>query len=361
MLKLENYAFVTVDDGSGNIKAVTLSESGDLIKYIQPSSVSEEFTGYDGFPDFAWTVSGRTYFVTPHQKNSESTTSRDYQVSITNRVLVNDAIARLNIDKPIILAVTIPADQYYNLRNKHNPINHELIEQKKANLMGDIVNESGLLKRPNIVAIKVYPEAIPAYVACSHDEHGNKRADYDDIHSTVIVDLGHYTCDIAHFKNHFNIIDKKTTANGVHQFINEFKNEAISKGHSKMLTTYTDYTIIHAINRGYLGPTAEHRKDQRVSIKPITEAVINDYYNRIINDIKSAIKDEIETLDRLILVGGGASLIGDLAIKEYGNVVVIPDQPEFAIATGTHLMMIANAEAIINEINEPKKQAELAE
>jgi hypothetical protein len=64
------------------------------------------------------------------------------------------------------------------------------------------------------------------------------------------------------------------------------------------------------------------------------DAVIATYSERILRSIRSDYRDMIPELDRLVVVGGGAYLVGEAIKKEYGPHVLVPPEPEYCNVRG---------------------------
>ena len=63
------------------------------------------------------------------------------------------------------------------------------------------------------------------------------------------------------------------------------------------------------------------------------DSIVSAYSERILRSIRSDYRDMIPELDRLVLVGGGAYLVGEAIQNEYRR-VHIPEQPEYANVRG---------------------------
>lgn len=75
------------------------------------------------------------------------------------------------------------------------------------------------------------------------------------------------------------------------------------------------------------------RKFRGSDIGTQVDTVVNAYSERILRSIRSDYKDMIPELDRLVLVGGGAYLVGEAIKREYKHVTVY-SEPEFANVRG---------------------------
>lgn len=172
-----------------------------------------------GISNNAWETEGKQYTVAKSHTDAMDTCSAKYQLSPANRVLVHNAIAETGVgSQPVYLGVTLPTEQFYT-RGAGAIVNHERIEQKKKNLLTACENMTGAFARPNIAGIKVYPEAIPAYVYTS----SLSPETYPAEHTTLVVDLGRYTCDLAIISTGYQVTSFMTTEHGVQKLVDKFK------------------------------------------------------------------------------------------------------------------------------------------
>ena len=63
------------------------------------------------------------------------------------------------------------------------------------------------------------------------------------------------------------------------------------------------------------------------------DSVIDSYAERLLANLRSDYRDIIPELDRLVVAGGGAYLVGEALKKEYSRVTVLAE-PEYANVRG---------------------------
>ena len=83
------------------------------------------------------------------------------------------------------------------------------------------------------------------------------------------------------------------------------------------------------------------RRFMGVDIGTHVDSVIKSYSERILRSVRSDYRDMIPELDRLLVVGGGAYLVGDAIKNEYKRVHV-PDEPEMANVRGIEFLSSAS-------------------
>lgn len=361
MSKKQQLLAIAIDDGSGNIATHHTDVTGKVIESIAPSCVVPRVLSdlTANVSSQAWkTQDGGSFSVTISDANQINTCTKDYQLSVANRVLVHNAISKLVDDQPVHLGCTLPTAQFYTGDNDH-PIALDRIEDKRVNLMKSITNISGEAVSPIIDGITVYPEAIPAYVYCSQDENGNIAEDYPEEHTTLVVDLGRFTCDMAIVSTGYQISGYKTTENGVHKLtdylLTLLNRNAISLGLSDT-ESYSEDQIKHIINRGYIGSNSE--KDSAIAARKDVTPLITEAKEHLSSilfaDMKELVKD-FNMLTRIIFVGGGANWLEEQS-NQWFHTVDIPTNPEMAIVRGTYLMLKPKVDSLNAEIIKPKKE-----
>ncbi|EGQ7810322.1 ParM/StbA family protein [Vibrio parahaemolyticus] len=340
---------VAVDDGSGNIAHKFKDDRGQVFEQVSPSCIVEGVLSdlTNGISEQAWeTDEGQRYTVTINHTSQINTCNKNYQVSLANRVLVQNAIAKGGLaGQQVHLGVTLPTAQFYT-GDPEKPIAVERIEEKCANIKKGVTNISGAYAKADIVDVTVYPEAIPAYIYCSLNEDGTPASDYPDDHLTLVVDLGRYTCDMALITTGYQVNKFATTENGVHLMCDRFRKFLARNASSINLMdvdSFSDNQIDRIINLGYIGSSLESekaiaaRKDVTHLIKDAKEYLAD----IIFKDIR-AIAGDINTLTRIVFVGGGANWLAEEA-QEWCHTVSIPAEPELAIVRGTYFMLTQEA------------------
>ncbi|HHY0551876.1 TPA: plasmid segregation protein ParM domain-containing protein [Vibrio parahaemolyticus] len=336
---------VAVDDGSGNIAHKFQDSEGEAFESVSPSCIVDgvlsDLTG--GISDQAWeTDEGPRYTVTINHTKQIDTCNKNYQVSLANRVLVHNAIAQGGLSgQKVHLGVTLPTAQFYT-NDPEKPIALERIEEKCANLKKGLKNIAGVYQPAEVVSVKVYPEAIPAYIYCSLNDDGTPADGYPEEHLTLVVDLGRYTCDMALITTGYQVSKFATTENGVHVMCDRFRKLLARNAAEINLTdidSFSDNQIDRIIDLGYIGSTLETAS--AIAARKDVTSIVNEakaYLSEIIfKDIKAIVGD-INILTRIVFVGGGANWLASES-SQWCHTVSIPDEPEKAIVRGTYFML----------------------
>lgn len=336
---------VAVDDGSGNIAYKFKDDEGNVFEGISPScvvpGVLPDLCG--GVSDQTWTTEeGASYTVTINNTQQVNTCNKDYQVSPANRVLVHNSIARAGLSGQLVhLGCTLPTAQFYT-GDPEKPIAVERIGEKRDNLMKSIVNVSNVLSAPTIDAVKVFPEAIPAYIYCSINEDGTAAEGYPEEHLTLVVDLGRYTCDMALISTGYQVSKFSTTENGVHIMCDRFR-KLLARNANLInindIDSFSNNQIDQIIDRGYIGSTLE--TESAIAARKDVSHIVNDSKAQLADIIYKdiiAIVGDLSTLTRIVFVGGGANWLREESAKWF-HTVDIPSEPEKAIVRGTYFML----------------------
>ncbi|MCG3884150.1 ParM/StbA family protein [Photobacterium leiognathi] len=355
---------MAIDDGSGNIATRLLKGNGEAYETKTMSCIVDKVLPAldSGISAEAWETNGKQFTVVKTSTDSLNTCSKDYQLSDMNRVLVHNAIATTVGDHPVYLGVTLPTEQFYN-RGSDDIINEDRIEAKRQNILKACNNVSGMYPQANIAGVKVYPEAIPAYVYCSVNEDGTANAAYPEEHTTLIVDLGRYTCDLAIISTGYAVTDYMTTDHGVQKLVDKFK--VLLQQHSKELelsdiSAFSQTYIDQVIDLGYIGSTLDTpnaiaaRKDVTALIQQAKE-YLNDL---VLSDAKALCKNDFSMLTRIVFVGGGANWLNELS-QQWFHTVDIPANPEMAVVRGTHKMLVNSQAKIFKELGLEEEQTKV--
>lgn len=349
---------VAIDGGSGNI-SISFALAGELKTASIPSRIRQgNAQSYDAEALTTWITRNEfgddtVYSVVSRANDLIDTCDPDYQISAAHRVLVVNALAQMGLGgKDIIIGETLPADQYYGAET----LNHQRIEAKKASLMTEVKNFTGGIKAPNILGVKVYPEAVPAVFSASILPSGELDPRFANVESKMVIDLGRFTCDIALLDEDNQVVRKHTSENGVHTMLKEVYT-MLQADADKFPGTDVKAISLDAIDRAARDNgciTSGWDKSVAVDLRPYIDQAINHLIQRIKGDIRACWR-ELASVDVMIVVGGGANYVGgklpymqerDLSAL-WGRPIFIPSYPEFAIVRGVYLSMQSVEESLV--------------
>ncbi|MEE9647976.1 ParM/StbA family protein [Enterobacter soli] len=350
--------FVAVDGGSGNIALRFNDDAGNVVTRISPSLVRRGLLqqGTQESSSTWKTREGELYSVVNDATSIELENTCDtiYQISAANRVLVIDALVKAGLGgRDVVVADTLPADQFYG----DNGINHARIEAKKASLKEPITSYTGSVKAPRVVYSAIYPEAVTAFVSATVLPDGSDNPAFEGVKRCMIVDLGRFTCDIAIVSGELDILNRVTTEHGIqvmikrlHQLLQEHEKElGLTEAKELSMSSLDGF-----IERGYIGSQAKAREALRKDIRPLVQQAAKELADQIKNDVRQLHRN-MNDIDMLLFVGGGANWLGGKLdyvpdySKEWHDYTYIPDEPQYSVVRGVHMLMEAEAESLTAE------------
>ena len=351
---------VAVDAGSGNV-ALTYAEEGTgrWITSVTPSLILEGHQqSFAAESQSTWLTTDangkeRAYTVMKKGYDLYDTCDPNYQVSPAHRVLIADALNRAGLGgRDVIIGETLPVNQFYSAMGV---INEARIREKVASLKTPVKNYRDGSEPANIIHVEVFPEAVPAIVSAQAD-----NPELADAEQTLVVDLGRFTCDIALVDKDLMPVKKASYEHGVqkmiervHALLPEFEaNLGKSFGASDLSVDSVDAII----RQGYIGSRLESAKSKRIDISEVINQAASELAEKIWQDVR-ALHRNTRDVDVVLVVGGGANYIaGKLPgltdhTADWHDVVVVPNNPEMAIARGVYLALQATEADILADIS----------
>lgn len=353
----EAYEFtplVAVDDGSGNIACRFVDQDNELFEFSQPSVIGRgaaQSISHGGMSRSIWdTDNGNRYTVSLTIQNAINTCDPDYQLSEANRVLVADSLAKAGLGgADIAIGCTLPTEQFYNRNNSHMPINDDRIKAKASNIAKAVSNSFGAYEAPRILAVRVYPEALPAYVYCALNADMTQKDGYPQSHRTLVVDLGEFTNDIALITDGFDVPAFLTRENGVRTMIERFRSMLAGEVGRLGAIDVNSWSITElksVFARGYIGSNEETERaiTARIDVSALATAAADWLSEQLLADMRVVVRD-MANLNRIVFVGGGANWLRQQS-EHWHHTVEIPNEPQLAIVRGVHILMLNEADDI---------------
>lgn len=319
---------VVIDEGSAQAKGVWFSE-GKINKAIIKSLLIEDakFEGIKGYSDSAYRLDNDLVYTVDKTAIGAIRTTSDYQVSDYNLAIVHELLRQNGFGgKEICLHVTLPVKDFFNMTGTGSAFNDDLIQSKRNNLMREINNINGE-PLANIVNVKVYPEAIPAWFDYLIDDEGNKALDVDATNKIMVVDIGGTTADLAIINGVGGMDRQGTIKQGVYKIADNLQKKLDSKYEHGSLEKYQLDDAMRV--KQFFGDDISKEIDQ--ACLPVEK--------RILGEMKEFL-EQPKNVDAVLYVGGGSALMGEYLAKEYGGQTIIGD--EYSIARGILKQLIAN-------------------
>lgn len=281
----------------------------------QAMTVDGELTGVYEIDGTRWTVGEHVY-------DPENTRSGDYGTSNMNAVLIAHALDLAGYGgKEVRLVTGLPYDRFYD----QDGVRTEYIQKVKTSLESPV---SALGGKPmaNITEHRVYPESMAAWFDIAIDaETGDTIAENES--GVVVADIGGNTTDLTYITPGNKDINKArsgTREAGVlhvrdklrHLLMKEFSIDEISEAKLDQALREGTFRIFNDTH----------------DVCELNKEAVNEVSQRILNFMADKI-GEGASLDYIVLVGGGAAVMGDCIRERYQHASV-PENPQFSNARG---------------------------
>lgn len=319
----KNIIYVGVDDGFRQTKIVTSTGIKLAIPSLARTGFSLTTIGDADAGTGGYESEGREFTV-DSEIDGEDTRFDDYSLTEINRVLVNHVLQLAELGgRDIELATGLPFEKFF--RPGSNEPNQDLISKKIQNLQIEVRPLNGK-SIPNIVGQQVTAQGLAAYVDYLTTDKGEIRKGVDPSKPVAVLDIGGRTTDSVTIYGGGKL-DHEVSGTG---------NIGISNVYDQIENELKRRFKVSKIRLVTLEHVARHRKirlrGQDHDVHDLVEAAVREVGSQIIREVKRRIGDAAE-MESVLLVGGGAALMGDLIREEYPH-CHIPDEPEFANARG---------------------------
>lgn len=324
-------SLVVIDEGSAQAKATYRAENGAIVTHVVPSRVAEAAkVDINGYSESAYfTEEGGEYTVNGDFDDIIRTNIPSYQTSEANRALVHETLRQSGFGgRPVRVAVTLPMNQFFS-KVQGAPINQKLIASKKRNVLGGIKSAAGH-QLAEIIDCKVYPEGIPALFDTIRNDDGSLKPGFEEGMKILVVDIGGTTTDVS-----------VVTPNGTIESYDSFS--------TGVLTVVERFAELAAPEFG-LKRIPRALAEEAVKSGRLKSMNVSELIHRASRNVMQIILRELEAmvstpslLDKILIVGGGAALMGRELAKAMGVEVLIPEQPDMAISRGIYKLEMLKA------------------
>lgn len=272
------------------------------------------------------------FFTLGDIENSLPTNINEYPFSDLNRSIVFYALHMAGIDvlnEDIVITTGLPFKHYY----KNKKPNEKLINAKINNLMpinGDpqIKSKNGFTI-PHIKSHMVLPEGVAAWFNFAMDidpENGKAIPNKEFLSKKIaIVDIGGRTTDIVVVQNFDTDSEYSATIDvgmlNVHEVIRE---AVIGEYEVKLSNEEIDRAVEDNVVKMY---------GEMIDIKDIVDQAKLQVIGEINNEVKKKLGNG-SIFDKIIFVGGGASVFEDYLKEWFPRNGMIAENPIFANAEG---------------------------
>ena len=324
-------SLVVIDEGSAQAKATYRADNGAIVTHVVPARVAEQAkVDLNGYAESAYfTEEGGEYTVNGDFDDIIRTNIPSYQTSEANRALVHETLRQSGFSgRSVRVAVTLPMNQFFS-KVQGSPINQKLIASKKRNVLGGIKSAAGH-PLAEIIDCKVYPEGIPALFDTIRNDDGSLKQGFEDGMKILVVDIGGTTTDVS-----------VVTPNGTIESYDSFN--------TGVLTVVERFAELAAPEFG-LKRIPRALAEEAVKAGRLKNMDVSQLIQRASRTVMQTILRELEAmvstpslLDKILIVGGGAALMGADLAEAMGVEVLIPEQPDQAISRGIYKLEMLKA------------------
>lgn len=285
-----------------------------------------------------------TFTCSPNTDQPIDLRHAKYPLTTENRVLFTHALNEAGLlDKQLQMTITLPLADYYM---PNGSINNALVEQVIENFTQNNVQPDGGENKgvtPQVMDLKVSPEAVAAWFDWAMDEQGNVNDNFvemaEDDGLVLVVDVGGSTTDIVALTlgadHQLTVLNEKsgTSKIGVLDVIGFMEERFIARlceegviqgtGHENLLSSKMLERMLTAETIRFGG--------QPRAVADIREEGTRAVAGRIVNFIRNKAGNTL-SYHSIIVVGGGSIVFKDALASELGGNAIFLD--EFANARG---------------------------
>lgn len=282
--------------------------------------------GQDIISNLAIETNGKRLFLGKaalKQSKPQATIDKDRTVNEEGIALCLGALALLadNITETLNLVVGLPVMHYEGLKAKYVSALKGVHFVNVLSLTGERIYSRNL----SIEDVRVLPQPMGTFCDCAFSDNGeNANLNMGD-QNIGIIDIGYNTADLARI-DQFDFVGHLSTSFSGFGIFSAF--QILSK------EIYRNLGV--EIQPEYIEPIVASQeikiKGRMVPIEPLIQNAMGEMARQIISRTKSCWQDHWN-IDKIIISGGGAYLLGKYIIEEFQNAVLAPN-PKFANVSG---------------------------
>ena len=315
-------SLVVIDEGSAQAKATYRTIDGTIVTRIVPSRIAEQAkVDLNGYAESAYfTEEGGEYTVDGDFDDIIRTNIPSYQTSEGNRALIHETLRLAGFGgHSVRVAVTLPMNQFFS-KVQGAPINQKLIAKKKRNVLGGIKSAAGHALA-EIIDCKVYPEGIPALFDTIRDDEGSLKPGYEEGMKILVVDIGGTTTDVS-----------VVTPNGTIEAYDSFNTGVLAVAERFSELAAPEFGL-KRIPRALAEASLKSGRLKNMDVSELVTRASRNVMKTILRELEAMVQTPA-LLDRILIVGGGAALMGNALAEEMGVSALIPENPDMAISRG---------------------------
>lgn len=327
----EQVVNAALDDGFAESKLVTEDADGNLVMLKIASTARGGAHGVSAVGAAGATVAAAAYetdgerFTVGEFIEGENARFNDYPFSAMNRVIVNHLLRVGGLSgKKIRLATSLPIGTYFH----GGVVNSDVIMRKQESLRKP-VTVFGSGKMPIIDSQAVMCECVSAWVDQVVGEDGSLNLFKKPV---AFIDIGGRTTDVAVILPDMNVDHSCSGTEDVgvldlYKFIKPKLQDRLK------LNDVPLALMQQAVKENKVDLWGESH-----DVADIVAEGVADISKRIVRVARRLFGDGA-TLERVVIVGGGACVFGDALLEEFGRIGKVAEFPEFANARGMFKFM----------------------
>lgn len=314
---------VAIDDGYARTKVQLPGQAPQsFITSVKPGrSGRSSISGHKS--SSVYTVNGQDFTV-DEEVSSEDTRYEGYHGSELNLVAVHHALHKNNLaGHEVELCVGLPLDRFYQ---KTGGEDEAAIKGKKDALLQPVIRVNGQGGEQVIITnVSIVSQAIAAFIDYVYDDEMMPRN--DPSLSTIVVDIGGQTTDVAYIVDGAEIVHAKSATHNsgvlnVHQKLRELLSSRFKTPEGEISPRVIDQ----------VARTGDFKVFGKIeNVKDLVHDACSDVQGEL-ERFMTRLIGSASYVDRVIFVGGGANLFQGL-LKNFPHSVIIPE-PDFANVRG---------------------------
>ncbi|HHR5849397.1 TPA: plasmid segregation protein ParM domain-containing protein [Providencia alcalifaciens] len=308
------------DDGSTNVKLAWFDKQ-TLQTKLSTNSFKKgwKIEGLGGKGTFNYELDGQKFTYDEVSEQAIRTTHIEYQYTDANVLAIHHALLSSGLEpQDIELVVTLPISEFYTADCQKNELN---IQRKIENVLRPVKLNKGITF--TIKGVEVMPESLPAVLTqLVNDNVG-------EFEKSLVIDLGGTTLDVGVIVGQFDGVSAihGNSEIGV-SMVTQAALSALKMASSDTSALVADELIKQRHNHQFVHQIVNDESKIPLVLETI-ESAIKQLGERVVDELS-----QFKNVNRIYLVGGGASLIEPAIRKAWHLIddkITLLDSPQTAL------------------------------
>lgn len=308
------------DDGSTNVKLAWFDKQ-ELQTKLSTNSFKKgwKIEGLGGKGTFNYELNGQKFTYDEVSEQAIRTTHIEYQYTDANVLAIHHALLSSGLEpQDVDLVVTLPISEFYTADCQKNELN---IQRKIENVLRPVQLNKGTTF--TIKNVEVMPESLPAVLTqLVNDNVG-------EFEKSLVIDLGGTTLDVGVIVGQFDGVSAihGNSEIGV-SMVTQAALIALKMASSDTSALVADELIKQRHNEQFVRQIVNDESKTPLVLETI-ESAIKQLGERVVDELS-----QFKNVNRIYLVGGGASLIEPAIRKAWHLIddkITLLDSPQTAL------------------------------